>query len=379
MKTIHNNLILLLFLFAISCTSISEDEIITDTPPPTDTIQTSPPVQSKDVINLINDTFAGSKYIVIGSKSLKFMLAFNTSLNGNNLTFEALQNRLPIVMQDNLGNQYDIFGKVSNGPNVGEKLTPMNAFIGYWFSWGTFYPGLEIYGDAKTRPNLGKSVAGSDDWLIPKDKVFRGASRDGIPAIDDPKFVTSKGEKRPEDELMVGVRINNTSKAYPHGILNWHEIVNDKIDDVYFSVVYCPLTGTATVWDRNINGQITTFGVSGFLYNSNVVPYDRNTNSNWSQMLQKSVQGTLSGNNADNLLVLETSLSTWKLVAGNFSLLSTKTGYSRDYGRNPYGNYPTNKTINFPINFEDNRLNPKERVLGVIIKGNAKAYRFSSF
>ena len=96
-------------------------------------------------------------------------------------------------------------------------------------------------------------------------------------------------------------------------------------------------------------------------------------------MLQKSVQGTLSGNNTNNLFVLETSLATWKLVSNDFNLLSTETGYNRDYGRNPYGSYPTNMAINFPINFEDDRLHPKERVLGVIINEKAKAYRFSSF
>ncbi len=373
MKTIYSKLILLLLIFSISCSSSSDDEII-DTPP----IDT-PPNQSAAVINLITDSFEGANYIVVGSEIFNFMVAFNTTLNGNILSFEALQNILPIVMQDNLGNRYDIFGEVKDGPNIGEKLTPVNAFIGYWFSWGTFYPGIEIYDETSARPNLGETVQASDDWLIPKNQVFQGASRDGIPAIDYPKYLEPKDENRSENELIIGVRINNTNKAYPHGILNWHEIVNDQIDGVNYAVVFCPLTGTATIWDRKINGQVTTFGVSGFLYNSNVVPYDRNTNSNWSQMLQKSVQGTLSGNNTDNLFVLETSLATWRLVTNETNLLSTDTGYNRDYGRNPYGSYPTNMTINFPINFEDDRLHPKERVLGIIINEKAKAYRFSSF
>lgn len=373
MKTIHNKLILLLFIFSISCSSSSEDDVI-DTPP-----ENTPPDQTTAVINLIHDNFEGDSYVVVGSESFNFMVAFNTTLNGNVLSFEALQGILPIVMNDNLGNRYNIFGEIKDGPNIGEKLTPLNAFMGYWFSWGTFYPGLEIYGDDKSRPNVGASIQATGDWLIPENQIFQGAARDGIPAIDNPKYVSPKDDNRSENELIVGVHINNTSKAYPHDILNWHEIVNDNINDVYYSVVFCPLTGTATIWNRKINGQVTTFGVSGFLYNNNVVPYDRYTNSNWSQMLQKSVQGSLSGNNTDNLFVLETSLATWKVISGNFNLLSTETGFNRDYGRNPYGTYPTNRTINFPINFEDERLHAKERVLGVVVNGKAKAYRFSSF
>lgn len=374
MKTAIKNLIIIVMIFSASCSS-SDDDILADSPP----IGTPPPNQASFNINLIEDSFEGTDYIVVGSEGWNFMLAYRTTLNGNTLSFEAIQDALPIVIQDTEGSQYNIFGEAVSGPNQGNNLTPVNGYIGYWFSWGTFYPGLEIFADSKAIPNLGESVQGSDDWLIPRDQVFQGAARDAIPAIDNPKFVAPEDENRPENELIVGVRVNNTSKAYPHGILNWHEIVNDKIDDVYYSIVFCPLTGTATVWNREINGQVTTFGVSGFLYNSNVVPYDRNTNSNWSQMLQKSVQGTLSGDNTGNLFVLETSLATWKLVSSDFNLLSTETGYNRDYGRNPYGSYPTNTSVSFPINFEDDRLHPKERVLGVILNGKAKAYRFSSF
>jgi len=167
--------------------------------------------------------------------------------------------------------------------------------------------------------------------------------------------------------------------VYPHNILNWHEIVNDEIDNTEFALIFCPLTGTSTAWNRNINGITSTYGVSGFLYNSNVVPYDRNSGSNWSQMLLQSVNGSLEGTESTNIFAIETDYATAKMISTDFHQMTTNTGHTRSYDVNPYGDYPRNSSIMFPINFEDDRLRPKERVLGVIIGENAKAYRFASF
>ncbi len=175
------------------------------------------------------------------------------------------------------------------------------------------------------------------------------------------------------------VNINGVHHVYPHNILNWHEIVNDAIDGTQIAVVFCPLTGTSTIWHRTINGVTSTYGVSGFLYNSNVVPYDRVSGSNWSQMLQLSVNGALKGTESNNLFVIETSYATARIISQDFQQLTNNTGFNRDYSRNPYGSYPTNRSVNFSVNFQDNRLHPKERVLGVIIDKEAKTYRFASF
>lgn len=370
MKLAIKNILYFVFILCISCSSSSDDDLGTIPP-----LETPTPNPSSTIIKLIEDKIEGTEIIVVGSEGSNFMVSFENNSEG----FEVIQNALPIVMKDASDNEYNIFGEIVSGPDLGQKLTPLNAYIGYWFSWGTFYPGLEIYNDTKDIPNQGQTVQGTDDWLIPKDQVFQGAAKDGIPAISNPKYIEPKNNNLNENELIIGVRVNGSSKGYPHSILNWHEIVNDEINGISYAVVFCPLTGTATTWSRTIDGEVTTFGVSGFLYNSNVVPYDRKTNSNWSQMLQKSVQGTLSGQNTQNLMVLETTLATWNIVSGSNQILSTDTGFNRDYHRNPYGSYPTNSSINFPINFDDNRLHPKERVLGVVVNGIAKAYRFESF
>ena len=365
--------ILLLF---VSCSS-SSDNFTSEFPPGGN--PNNPPDGVSFEINLIQDSFEGENFVVAGSQGWNFMVAFHTDLEGTTLELEALSGELPVIMQDKDGNRYDIFGKVLSGANQGKYLTPMNAFMGYWFSWGAFYPGLEIFENSLPLQNAGSGVTGSDGWLIPRNQVFVGALRDAIPAIENPDFQSLSLDPDDDNNLVIGVKINDVSRAYPHSILNWHEIVNDQIDDTYFSVIFCPLTGTATVWNRFINEQITTFGVSGFLYNSNVVPYDRNTSSNWSQMLQKSVQGSLSSTPSDNIFVLETTVETWRAINATYEILTTNTGFSRNYEVNPYGNYPTNSSVNFPINFSDDRLHPKERVLGVIVNEKAKAYRFESF
>ena len=381
MKAVINKLGILLLLFMISCSSSSDD--FTSGPPPNNDDNLPPTDPSTYTINLITDSFEGEDFVVIGSEGWNFMVAFATELEGETLSFTSINGELPVIMEDSNGSRYNIFGTAVDGPNVGKRLTPMNAYIGYWFSWGTFFPGLEIFESSEPLQNLGESVSGSDGWLIPRDEVYVGAPRDAIPAIDDPQFFAPKDDFRGEypivSDLVVGVRNANTIKLYPHYILNWHEIINDEIDDLYYSVVFCPLTGTATVWSRIINSVTTTFGVSGFLYNSNVVPYDRSTNSNWSQMEQQCVNGDLSGTDTENIMVLETSFETWIAIGGNQNVMSSNTGVSRDYSRNPYGDYPVNSSVFFPINFSDSRMHPKERVLGVVVNDKAKAYRFASF
>ena len=141
----------------------------------------------------------------------------------------------------------------------------------------------ESFGNSNKRPS---SNSLQNEWLIPEGLVRDGGpGKDGIPAISDPKFTQASAVDYLKDEdLVIGLKYNEEIKVYPHIILDWHEIVNDEIDEFAFALTYCPLTGTAINWNRKLNGITTTFGVSGLLYNSNLIPYDRETDSNWSQM-----------------------------------------------------------------------------------------------
>jgi hypothetical protein len=230
--------------------------------------------------------------------------------------------------------------------------------------------------------NGNTSSPGSDGWSIPKDEIFDGGpGKDGIPALTDPEFISAEAaEYLNDDELVIGFVHGDEARAYPHHILDWHEIINDRVGEVNIALTYCPLTGTGIGWNREIDGNVTTFGVSGLLYNSNLIPYDRKTNSNWSQMRLDCVNGKLKGREVETFPLVETTWRTWREMYPSTKVVSRNTGHNRDYGRYPYGSYRTaHSYLIFPVANEDNRLPNKERVLGIVQSGSVRIYSFSSF
>lgn len=226
-------------------------------------------------------------------------------------------------------------------------------------------------------PTPGSGLSDSD-WSIPKNEVFDGGpGKDGIPALENPDFIPADQAKYLGDnDLVIGYKSGDDIRAYPHVILDWHEIINDEINGNKVAITYCPLTGTGIGWGRVINGKETTFGVSGLLYNTNLMPYDRQTNSIWSQMLNASVHGELQDKEIELFPLVETTWGNWKAMYPATKVVAEHTGYSRSYGRYPYGSYKQNESVFFPISVEDKRLFAKERVLGVIMDWGAKVYRF---
>ena len=232
--------------------------------------------------------------------------------------------------------------------------------------------------------SLGGINSDPSSWLIPVNEVFDGGpGRDGIPSVDKPSLITADDPANSylsDVDLVVGIKMGNVVRAYPHPILDWHEIINDKIASNAFAITYCPLTGSAVAWNRLINGTETTFGVSGLLYNTNLIPYDRLTQSNWSQMKLQCVNGELIGTTPQLFNIVETTWKTWKELYPNTLVVSTNTGFSRPYGSYPYGDYRTNQfRLLFPVSNEDSRIPGKERVLSLIVDGNALAFRISDF
>lgn len=218
-------------------------------------------------------------------------------------------------------------------------------------------------------------------WNIPILEVFDGGpGKDGIPALENPEFVDPQSIVYiQDDDFVIGFKNGSDIRAYPHAILDWHEIINDNIGDVSIAITYCPLTGTGIGWNRIINDNETTFGVSGLLYNTNLIPYDRATDSNWSQILNKSVNGNLKGKNAELIYLFETDFKTWKTMYPSTKVVSRLTGFDRTYGTTPYGDYATNNNFFlFPV-AKDARLPLKERVLTIVVDASAKAYPFDSF
>lgn len=206
------------------------------------------------------------------------------------------------------------------------------------------------------------------EWLIPADQVYQGAARDGIPSIDDPHFSSvSDIDFMQDGDLVLAIKIGDEVKAYPHKVLNYHEIVNDRVAGTPVAVTFCPLTGSGLAWNREVNGEATTFGVSGFIFKNNLIAYDRLTETYWSQMKNLGVKGPKKGTSRKTYALVETTWETWKSAYPDSRVLTGNTGYDWNYASNPYGaNYPDdNNNILFPIEREDDRLERKTLAHGI--------------
>jgi len=216
--------------------------------------------------------------------------------------------------------------------------------------------------------------------IIDKNKILQGGpAKDGIPSIDNPKFLNVKDVNYlKDDDIIIGVKKNTEVKAYPTRILVWHEVVNDTIDGEAIVVTYCPLCGTAMVFGRDIGGKIRTFGVSGLLYQSDVLMYDRQSESLWSQLLMKAVSGDAVGEELEWKSSLFMTWKAWKKEYPNSKVLSTDTGFNRNYSRNAYESYLKSEDTMFPVPKNRKEFDDKQWVIGVIVEGKAKAYLVKS-
>lgn len=207
-----------------------------------------------------------------------------------------------------------------------------------------------------------------------------GPPRDGIPAIDRPKFVAAHQARfmRAED-LVLSVTLEGQTRAYPLRILVWHEIVNDRFGDRFIVVTYCPLCGTAMAFDRRIQGRTLSFGVSGLLYQSDVLLYDRQTESLWTQLGMKSISGPLVGTPLPWLASEQLTFAAWRQKYPQGLVLSTDTGFRQDYARNPYQDYEQRGHAMFPVPMRRKDLPEKEWVVGILVNGVPKAYPVAWF
>jgi len=212
-------------------------------------------------------------------------------------------------------------------------------------------------------------------YIVDPIKIETVLPRDAIPSILEPKFVKSEQEDFIDDEeYVLGVFVNEEAKAYPIKILNYHEIVNDNIGGIPVIATYCPLCGTGLSFIREVDGKLYTFGVSGKLYNSDLVMYDHQTNTYWTQALGLGIVGHLTKIKLVPILTDTIKWKDWKVKHPDTLILSTDTGFIRDYKRDPYSGYDQSSKIWFPVDIEDNRLFSKARVYGISVNNESKAY-----
>ena len=214
---------------------------------------------------------------------------------------------------------------------------------------------------------------------IPVDQIVSGGpGKDGIPAILQPRFVRAPQATFIADEdRVLGLSHAQEAKAYPIKILNWHEIVHDTIGGMPVIITYCPLCGTGIAFEAEAQGQRYTFGVSGLLYQSDLLMYDHQTNSLWSQIAMEAVAGPQTGTKLVSLSLEHTTWGEWRTAHSTTLVLSTRTGHYRDYSRDPYLGYARRPDLMFAVSRLDQRYHPKEWVLGIEVDRVFKAYLFS--
>lgn len=222
----------------------------------------------------------------------------------------------------------------------------------------------------------GGDVDGLPEPLVPLTELRSGGPPpDGIPPLDDPKFVGVAGvDFLAENEPVMAVDIGGDARAYPVQILIWHEIVNDTVGDVPLAVTYCPLCNSAVAYDRRVDGRVMSFGTSGLLWNSALVMYDRQTETLWSHFNGEAIVGMLTGTELETFPVATVPWGMWRDAHPGGLVLSRDTGFDRNYGSNPYPGY--DDITSQPFLFEgevDGRFTAMTRVVGIERESDALA------
>lgn len=219
---------------------------------------------------------------------------------------------------------------------------------------------------------VARARAEPDLAALANSAVSGGPGKDGIPSIDEPVFVSAaEATFLSGDEPVFGLVRGGEARAYPQQVLVWHEIVNDTIGAERIAVTYCPLTGTVVGFTGLPERPDLTFGTTGRLVNSNLLMYDRQTDSEWPQILGTAVSGPLYGQRLQTVPLVWSSWRAWRAAYPGTRVLSTDTGTLRSYGTDPYGSYPDDSGYYadggsiFPVRYTDDRFPPKEVVIGV--------------
>jgi hypothetical protein len=216
-------------------------------------------------------------------------------------------------------------------------------------------------------------------YVVHPDRLLQGCpgGKDCIPAIDDPRFQSAgEADWLADDDLVIGVQMGGETKAYPLRVLALHEVVNDEVGGEPVAVTYCPLCRSGLVFDRRVGGETLTFGVSGKLLNANLVLYDRQTETYWSQLNGSAVVGPQVPRRLTILPSTITTWGEWRASHPDTRVLSRNTGFypTSAYASDPYGGYENSSRVGFGVTGVDDRLHPKTVVYGVAVGNDSVAY-----
>jgi hypothetical protein len=264
-----------------------------------------------------------------------------------------------------------------------------------WHAWVEWYDGADLEpppGFMRWKGELlGRLDPAFDRFLregVPtairiEEVVWGGVAFDGIPALDEPKFIAaSRADYLEPDEPVFGIEIHGDARAYPLRILDWHEMVNDTVGGTPISLAYCTLCGSGIAYNGRVpDGTVYRFGSSGLLMRSNKLMYDRKTHSLWNQFTGRPVVGPLVERNVrlERVPIVVARWKDWKASHPDTRVLDIETGFERDYSQGAaYAGYFATPELMFPVRRRSELLAPKARVFGVEVNGVAKAYSLDS-
>lgn len=210
---------------------------------------------------------------------------------------------------------------------------------------------------------------------VPMSALQQGCyRRDCIPAIDAPTFVDARAATYlTDDDLVLALQVGRSKRAYPVRLLNYHEIVNDTIEGKPVAITFCPLCGSGMAFSRRVRGRTTTFGVSGLLYNSDLIMYDRASKSLWQQITGAALVGPHRGEVLTPWPMTMTTWANWRSSHPDTQVLAPPAAEGRYASSTPYGDYDSSSRLMFPVTANDPRVHPKTVVFGAIIDGQAVA------
>ena len=286
---------------------------------------------------------------------------------------------------------------VSNGPAQAKVATPLPEPAQAEVAAPHTVPASEVQGlsaEVTVEPDpdfegaLRSAGISRRGWLtdfsrhtVPYSEIISGGPpRDGIPPLDNPSFTTPEDASKwlGDQEPVIAFELNGDARAYPLQILMWHEIVNDVVGGVPVSATFCPLCNAAIVFDRHLDGVVYDFGTSGKLRKSDLIMWDRQTESWWQQFTGAGIVGELAGKKLTILPASIISFSDFRAASPDGNVLSRDTGFARPYGQNPYVGYDRADEPPFLFRGDlDGRLLPKERVATVSIGEVDAAFPFS--
>jgi hypothetical protein len=212
--------------------------------------------------------------------------------------------------------------------------------------------------------------------LLPREEILAGGpSRDGIESVDEPEFVAVEEARWVAvRNPVLGVAVGEEAHVYPVHLIEPHQIVNDEVGGVTVVVTYDPLAAVPRAYRRDVDGRTLTFGVSGLVYNSNFLLYDRETESLWLQFTGEAIAGPVAGKKLVRVPIRQELLGTWLSRHPLSGVMSRSRPQRIDYRYSRYTRYVTQDKIIFPVKARDDRFHAKELVLGVVVGGRPRAY-----